>query len=1601
MSTRRFVALSTRRASALTLAAGAVLSLGLAGQQAAAQTWIGTASGNFSVGTNWDGGIAPVSSATTLLTFTGSSGSSLIATNNIANPFQLNGLTLAHNFTGGLTLNSLAGTDQYQFTGTSPAIVISGLGNTTMSSSGGLLSLSATTSVSGSGLGNLTLAGVVSGAGGLSISGTPATQISRVVALNAINTFGGGVTLDGGNLSLGNNAALGTGGLTVGAGGGTLAASTAITGLTGGNITLNGTLKLLGTNSFTLVAPTITGAGNLTMQSSAGLTVQSPSNSFTGVYTAERSELPQGTNATGSLTLSGVNGSMTGATAFNIGNGSTLTLTSNSAGTTNANRVGDSAEINLRGGNFSLTGTASGGPALTETVGALTGAGYGIVTAANGASSAGTTIQAASLARADRGTFLFRGSTLGASATSGQIKFTASPAGDLVGGGGLAGTQTISILPYAIGDASATGTGNSFVTYDPVLGIRPLNTGTEYASNLTSGSATNARLTAATANNAAVTVNSLALTSGITGTGTITLGSGALLIGTSSAISNNIDFGSAEGQVFSTIGNTISGNLTGSNGLTKSGTSTLTLTGTNTGLTGQLTINAGRIHIGNGAALPGTGQIVMTGTTGSSTPSSNAGLSYTGASPLTISRDINLTGSWIGFDATGGVSAPLTLSGNLSGPGGIVFGGSSASSGLVLSGNNASWSGPIRINEGRLTIGSDANLGTGALDLWTGTSAMGAGGIEGVQITGNWTTSRHINFTTGSGVDVGAFAATFNGPLTGTSGFTKIGSGNLRINSANTLAGSVIIGGTGLAAGDLTLGNDGALNSTTYTASNGANRLVLDNSTLPTGTPSGSVTIDRVNNGATVNLGGAGATLLSLGNASLSVREIIATLSLGGSSGNILQVESSGSQVNTLQIGNLTMGGGGLLVRGTNLGGLTGSIGRVFLTNFNGVGVSNGQILTGVTAESLTNLGVIEQGVYDTAVGIRLLDPVVDFTNGVAIQNAAPTSLPTTANFRVNTSVADPVPVFDAANTINALRFGPGGNVDYSAGVNSVLTITSGSLFTEAGGAATITVGGPGTLTITSGATTLGAVINSDLTSAAAIGGTGGLLKSGLGTLTLTGGASNTGTLTVNGGTLAMNSAGTFGPLSVGPAGTLSIGGSLTAGGSAASSIAGTLSGAGSLTYAPTTVQTLTVASTANVGGYTGDVTVGPNGRLQLNSAGGLGTGTVTLNNTSDQTMVNFNAGNVTVPTNFTLGPAAVVRSFSNSTAGQTTTLSGKISGGAPTATFRVTGPSDDSSTIVLTNAGNDFQGLVSVFEGVLAITSDAALGNPNNDLSLNTTTSAGGGLRFDAPGIVLNANRTVTFVDSNVVNTQGFSAGIDGVIAGTSTTSTFTKSGAGTLTISGNANTIVTPVAVAAGTLLVNGNLPGNSTATSLTVAVGATLGGDGTIGSSASSTRNVTVNGTLSPGSSAGDLQIFGNLSFTSASAYMVELNGPVIGSGYDSVTYSGSLSLSTIGAGVALSTSLGYTPTLGDVYWIAVDSGTGSVTGTFAGLLEGDTVTLGTFAGDTWTAQISYAGNFDTGLIDGSGNDIVLYNVVPAPGAVGLLGMAGLLAARRRRR
>jgi hypothetical protein len=124
----------------------------------------------------------------------------------------------------------------------------------------------------------------------------------------------------------------------------------------------------------------------------------------------------------------------------------------------------------------------------------------------------------------------------------------------------------------------------------------------------------------------------------------------------------------------------------------------------------------------------------------------------------------------------------------------------------------------------------------------------------------------------------------------------------------------------------------------------------------------------------------------------------------------------------------------------------------------------------------------------------------------------------------------------------------------------------------------------------------------------------------------------------------------------------------------------------------------------------------------------------------------------------------------------------------------------------------------------------------------------------------------------------------------------------------------------------------------------------------------------GTVRPGQSPGVFDSAGNVSLGKGSSYIVELDGTTPGTGYSQVI-GGNI---TLGSTLALTTSTGFKPQVGEKFTIVFNNGTNRVNGTFAGLPENATVSLGVFR-----FHISYKGGPD-------GNNVVLtaINNVPTP-------------------
>jgi fibronectin-binding autotransporter adhesin len=286
--------------------------------------------------------------------------------------------------------------------------------------------------------------------------------------------------------------------------------------------------------------------------------------------------------------------------------------------------------------------------------------------------------------------------------------------------------------------------------------------------------------------------------------------------------------------------------------------------------------------------------------------------------------------------------------------------------------------------------------------------------------------------------------------------------------------------------------------------------------------------------------------------------------------------------------------------------------------------------------------------------------------------------------------------------------------------------------------------------------------------------GSGSLVKTGVGRLALPATATYAGTTTVSAGTLAGSTANL--PAMITNDGTVEF-----AQGSAGT-YSGSITGSGSL--AKTGAGQLTLAS---AGGFSGGVTISAGG-VTLTDTTGLGGGGVTVSSTAnDSVLFNFGSGTTaTVANDFVLpvtsGTTRIFNIGGNPQAVTTVTLTGQLTGGSPGSDFRMADTnvtSNHRNVLVLDNAANSFEGQITFWRGYIAITSDGALGNAENDLYINTG-GYNGGLRFAADGITLPATRAIQLEGSESIDTQAFDARIEGVISDGS----LGKRGSGTLTL-------------------------------------------------------------------------------------------------------------------------------------------------------------------------------------------------------------------------
>ena len=319
-------------------------------------------------------------------------------------------------------------------------------------------------------------------------------------------------------------------------------------------------------------------------------------------------------------------------------------------------------------------------------------------------------------------------------------------------------------------------------------------------------------------------------------------------------------------------------------------------------------------------ALVQSGTLNLTGTLGTTTASVvatvNAGATLqANASNLPLSVTDN---GLVRFqqDSAG------TYTGTISGSGAVEKTGAGT---LTVSGSNT-YAGGTTITQGALSVAADNALGAsaGALTLNGGTLQLGS--------AFNLASSRAVSITANNGtIDTQGFNSTVAQNITGTGSLTKLGSGVLTLNGANSYAG-----GTNVNVGTLVVG-DGT--SASAALSGGGAVSVAGGATLG---GYGSVTGNVTNNG-TIGVANALASLASgaTGNFQINGNLTNAGLAqLGGSGvGNTLTVAGNYTgQSATIALNTVLAGDGAASDRLVVSGGTASGSSALKVTNVGGAG---------------------------------------------------------------------------------------------------------------------------------------------------------------------------------------------------------------------------------------------------------------------------------------------------------------------------------------------------------------------------------------------------------------------------------------------------------------------------------------------------------------------------------------------------------------------------------------------------------------------------------------------------------------------------------------
>ena len=736
----------------------------------------------------------------------------------------------------------------------------------------------------------------------------------------------------------------------------------------------------------------------------------------------------------------------------------------------------------------------------------------------------------------------------------------------------------------------------------------------------------------------------------------------------------------------------ISGVISGTSSLTKTGTGTLTLSGVNT-YSGQTTVSGGTLKLGVAGAVPTNTLTIGTDGTFDLNNFNQTVTDLSGSGAVTLGT----------ATLTAGSTTDTTFSGVISGNGGLTKVGTGT---LTLSGINT-YTGITTINGGGvlkmgadnvLSSNTDVTINNGTLDLANTDQTIGSLESNGNVLLGSGT------LTTGGN----NLNRTFGGVISGTGDLVKVGTATLTLTGANTYSGGTTVnGGTlkvgasgAVPAGALTVGADGTfdLNNFAYTATelSGSGAVTLGNATLTAGS-----TADTTFSG--IISGDGGLTKVGAG-----------TLTLSG--------VNTYTGATTISSGTLQMGAAGAVPTSA----LEVQSGSTFdLNNFN-------QTVTDLSGSGSVTLGNATLTAGSTA--DTTFSGVISGDGGLTKAGAGTLTLSGANTYTGTTTVADGILKLGVVNALiaGALEVQSAGTFDLNDFDHTV---------TDLNGAGSVALG---SATLTTSSTT-------DTTFSGVISGDGGLTKAGTGTLTLSGVNTYSGGTTLSVGTLALESGSSVGAgtIALGNDTTLAMNKALTvanaitvsgsatiATGANAVIASGVIGGSGRLIKTGTGALTLAANNT-----YAGGTALQA-GTIVVESDTALGTGTVEA--TGSGVVLQAGKENLTLANAVTVTEDLIV-----DTAGEVVLLSGSVTGAGRlikrgTGTLELAGENSfsggtevESGTLAL-----DVNAASSTGEVVMAADTQV---KADTTLSLDNVFKLRGPVEFNTQGFDLTLNNTVS----------------------------------------------------------------------------------------------------------------------------------------------------------------------------------------------------------------------------------------------------------------